>query len=193
MNRRSIAVALAAMFVVAGACTTEQAYRQDGRLEVQSPRQRARVTLPVRITWKAEEFTVSRPAWAPAATDAATGTTGTTGSPDGDGYFAVFVDRPPLAPGAELLSVAAVDPACKADPACPDAKYFADRGIYLTSETELELETLVDRRRGKSAKDWHEATIVIVEDNRTGIGEIGEARRVGTAGVTVRFVVERDR
>ncbi|MBW3667829.1 MAG: hypothetical protein KY443_01335 [Actinobacteria bacterium] len=182
MSRRPIAVAVAAL-ALAGACTMEQAYRQDERLEVVSPRERAEVRLPVRIAWKAEDFVVSQPAWSASAA----ATRGT----EGDGYFAVFVDRPPLAPGVEFLSIATADPECKANPACPDAKYFADRGIHLTTQTELELETLVDRRRTDSAKDWHEATIVFVDDDSTGNGEIGEVRRIGTAAVTVRFVVER--
>lgn len=187
----SVRVLCAAALVVAGqACSFEQAYQPDSRVEIVSPRQGERVALPVRLRWEVEGFDVTGARWrdptfdlpGPPATDL-----------DDSGYFAVFVDRPPIPVGVELMSLAEGNVDCERAPGCPDGRWFADRGIYITNGTELVLETLADRRPNTDANDWHEVTIVLVNDGDGEVGEIGEVKRIGSAATrfTVRFIVER--
>lgn len=180
---------ITALAVAGQACSFEQAYQPDSRVEIVSPRAGERVPLPVRLRWDVEGFEISGARWSdptfevpgPAAAD-----------PDA-GYFAVFVDRPPIPVGVELMSLAAGNVDCERAPGCPDGRWFADRGIYITNRTELVLETLADRRPNNDANDWHQVTIVLVNDTGGEVGEIGEVKRIGTGATrfSVRFMVER--
>ena len=96
---------------------------------------------------------------------------------DGDGQFAVFVDRAPIRPGQALADLAT--PECERSPGCPDEQYYADRGVYLTTDDRIVVEQLLPLAgsNGRNPSPVHLATIV----------RIAEGRRVGEAAWTVEF------
>lgn len=140
----------------------------DDRVSIVSPKDRATVELPMRVKWEVEDFRVS----------------GRTGRVEKDtGYFAVFVDRAPQPPGRTVESLAAGDSACEVDPACPDEAYFASRGVYTTSETELIIDFIPDLAQGDN-RDLHELTVVLLN---------GKGERIGESAFRVEFEVGRKR
>jgi hypothetical protein len=134
-----------AVAALAPACSAEgMAFREDRRVDIVEPSDRAEVRLPVRLRWTAE---------------------------DAGPYFAVFVDRAPVRPGQSLRAV--TDESCSRTPGCPDAAYLRDRHVYLTEGHSLRLDTLpppgTSQRTG--AKDRHEATIVLIDRDGRRMGE----------------------
>lgn len=156
-TRSVLVAALAAAFVLAGCRAGGLAFRQDDRVRVVAPSARSTVELPVTVRWEAEGLD-------PAS---------------GDVAFAVFVDRAPIKVGQRIDAVG--DDACRATPGCPDAGYLRERGVVVTSETEVVLETLADLRDGAHGKDRHDVTVVLLE--------AGERRT--EAAWSVVFFVER--
>lgn len=160
-------IAVAAAVCVVGACTTTGInLRVDDRVQIVHPEDRETVTLPVEVRWTVQGFdTGERP-----------------GSGDGN-YFAVFIDREPMAPGRDLRSV--TDDLCKQTPGCPDAAWLADHHIYLTAGTHVVVPAVPDTRSASrtGARDVHEAVIVLVD---------AENRRIGESAFSVEFVVERN-
>jgi hypothetical protein len=148
---------------LAGACGGEGrlAFRQDDRVEIVQPDDEAEVELPVTIRWESDVPERS----------------------DGGPYFAVFLDREPIAPGQSLRVLG--DETCEKDPGCVDADYLRDRFVYVTDETSLELETvpLKSGSQRTGARDRHEAIIVLVD---------GDGRRIGEAAYRVTFGVRED-
>jgi len=137
---------------------------QDDRLSLHAPSDGAQVTLPLRVSWSVKDFTV-------------TGPTGTTAP--GTGYFGVFVDRPPPAPGDTVESLVRNDKSCKARPGCPDAEFLAHRGAFTTTDTYFILGRLPDI----STHDEHGAhDVIVVLLDATG-------RRIGEGAVHAEFRV----
>lgn len=152
------AAALVAVAVVLGGCSVSGlAFRDDDRVRIVEPDDRAEATLPVTIRWTAEDL-----------------------DSDGGGpFFAVFVDRAPIAPGQSLSVLA--DETCENTPGCPDLAYFQDRHVYVTDDQEVTVEALPARSGQRTAADdRHEATIVVID---------ADGRRRGEAAYTVEFTV----
>jgi hypothetical protein len=98
-----------------------------------------------------------------------------------DRYFAVFVDRAPIAPGQSLLAVAS--PACRRTPGCFDVAYLAQHDVFVTSSHTLKLDQVPSPSTAlltTQAPGVHQATIVVLD---------GEGRRVGESATTVEFRV----
>ena len=123
-------------------CTFDVSFREDDRVTIVAPKDRATVTQPVTMQWEVTEFEITGP-----------------GSPSGSdrGFFAVFVDRNPIAPGKSLDSVASDDSSCRRTPGCPDEAYLNNHGVFTTTDTAIVLPPLVDTRpRGRAGvSDWH--------------------------------------
>lgn len=102
---------------------------------------------------------------------------------DGELYYVVFVDRPPIAPGASIASLVSGD--CERETGCPDHAWFADLGVYVTREPQLFLARLADQRTSErdGAPDRHIATVVIADDRGVRQGEIA---------AIIPFVVDRE-
>lgn len=157
--RWAAAIALAA--ALSGCSVSGLAFQEDHRVRIVSPKDRAEVELPVTIRWTTEDLE-------PASGD--------------DSYFAVFVDRAPIAPGENLRSLA--DDSCNRTEGCPDLEYFRDRYVLVTDTTSVTLDAVPNRGGQRtSAKDRHEATIVLID---------ADGRRIGEAAFTVEFTVEGD-
>lgn len=152
MTTRRAAVPAVVLCLVLGACGTNGlAFSKDAHLDVVSPAPRAKVHLPVRISWR---------------------TSGPVGS--GGPYFAVFLDRAPVRPGQSLRSVA--DETCNRTPGCPDAAYLRDRNVFVTKDTSITVDA-VPKHSGQrtGASDEHEAVVVPVDAQGRRIGESAHA------------------
>lgn len=142
-------VTVLAMCLALGACGTNGLeFSRDGRLLVVSPRQRAEVHLPVRISWRTRGLAVD----------------------GGEPYFAVFLDRAPVHPGQSLRAVA--DDACNRTPGCPDAQYLRDRNVFVTKANSVTVDA-VPKHSGQrtGASEAHEAVVVFVDAQGRRIGE----------------------
>jgi hypothetical protein len=159
--RRALA-SLVLLPLLVGACGGEGrlAFTEDDRLEILQPDNEAEVRLPLRLRWKA-----------------------TLPHQSGGGpYFAVFVDKAPVAPGQSLRVLA--DESCNRTAECPDAEYFRSRFVYVTDEQSIVLDVVPQRPSQRAgADDRHEAVIVLVD---------GEGRRIGEAAWRVAFEVRDD-
>ncbi|MFN2527072.1 MAG: hypothetical protein ABR505_12565 [Actinomycetota bacterium] len=151
-------------------CTLQGAFVEDTRLTILNPEDRAEVRLPLTLDWEVSEFEIAPPG---------------PGESDDRGFFAIFVDRAPMPPGEDLESLAESDLECRRDPQCPDRDWFARHGVFYTTDTTFQIETLSDTRpiERPEAVDRHEITIVLV----TGRGE-----RIGETAFSVEFDVVRE-
>lgn len=149
--------------LISGCDWSTMAFVQDHRVRVVEPADRSTVTLPVALRWKVDGFRI-------------TGKNGSA-SPDA-GYFAVFVDRPPMPPGRSLEWLARRDDSC-GDSACGSVKNLAD--VYSTKATELKLTRLpaTDDRR---ETERHEAVVVLLD---------GTGHRISESAFYVRFNFQR--
>lgn len=132
------------------------AFREDTRLDIVAPDDRADVALPVTVRWTAAR---------------------------GAAAYGVFVDRAPQPPGKTLAWFARDDDNCFAADGCPDTAYFAQRQIFRTTATSFEITQLLDTQRDTRRREFHEATIVLLDD---------AGRRIGESAWSVEFQVDRD-
>lgn len=167
MMRRATFLLAGAVLLVAPACTFQGlAFIEDRRVEIVSPDYREIVELPVTIDWEVtDEELASR--------------LGT------ETNFGVYLDIDPQPPGESLDNFGRDDPTCRRDEGCPDEKYLRQRGVYVTSETEMTFRLLpiapgVDLERGDP--DFHEVTLVLLDE---------EGRRIGESAWAITFEVER--
>lgn len=137
---------------------------RDERIRIVQPRDRSIVTLPVSLRWEIRDFAVTGK--------------DRQGSSEG-GYFAVFVDRPPIPPKATLEWYVQQNESCGDSP-CGSIENLAD--VYTTEETSLELHRLrAVRERG--GVERHEVVIVLMD---------GAGARMGESAFHVRFGFERE-
>ena len=140
----------------ASACSTEGlAFVRDDRVEILSPEYREIVDLPVRIDWEVTDEVLE--------SELRSGTT-----------FGVYMDVDPQPPGEPLEYFARDDLECRKSASCPDARYLRQRGIHTTTETEMTFPSLplapgVDLDGGDP--DFHEVTIVLLDEQGVRIGE----------------------
>lgn len=167
---KSLGVALA-MTLLAGltGCSTNVAFRVDDRLAITAPKDRATVTLPLRMAWHVRDFTVlSQPDPTRTKADA--------------GYFAVFLDQAPVPPGRQLAYVARNDNRCKSSAGCPDKDYLASQGVYTTTTTELLIDSLPRDTAHPKRRERHRAVVVLLN---------GAGQRIGESAYEIAFDVDR--
>ncbi|MEY2566699.1 MAG: hypothetical protein QOE35_1228 [Actinomycetota bacterium] len=143
-------------------CRSEgMALRDAKTISVVRPGEMDRVALPVRLQWRANGI---RP------------------NPDLRGagpFFAIFVDRPPVAAGTGLRKL--LDEDCRTRPGCPDQAWLADHNVYVTGKPEVTLsriKAVTGSRVG--ADNSHRATIVLID---------GDGVRVDESAASVEFQV----
>lgn len=147
---------LSALPVASCANLSQLAFTQDRRLTFISPVSRELVQLPLTLRWTMDDFRIVKPrSEAPA---------------ESAGYFAIFVDTPPIKPGQTLNDIAEDDTACSQDPKCPDRQYLTDRGIYQTTKTAFTL-TLVPPLPTADDVQLHDVTVVLLDSAGHRIGE----------------------
>ena len=142
--------------LVLSSCTVSNVqFRTDDRLRISAPRSRAVVSAPVTVRWSMRDFEPG-------------GLDGSTDS--GRGAFVVFVDRAPMPAGKDLKWLARDDTSCDLDPRCPDEKYLAERGVYVTTEPSLEIPSLPPAADGVG-NEQHYVNVVLVDGSGRRIGE----------------------
>jgi hypothetical protein len=154
---RTLAVPFAALLLLGGAgCSTEGlAFTQDQRVEIVSPDYREILELPVEVDWDVTDDQL--------ASDLRNGTT-----------FGVYIDVDPQPPGEALEYFARDDVQCQKSPDCPNERYLRRKGIHTTTASEITFGSLpiapgVDLERGDP--DFHEVTIVLLDENGARVGE----------------------
>ena len=161
MRRVPVAVAVAGGLLLTGCSVGGLAFREDDRVDIVEPADRAEATLPVTIRWTADEVEAD----------------------DGGPFFAVFVDRAPIRPGQSLRALA--DDTCNRTEGCPDIAYFRDRHVYVTDELEVTLDALPARSGQRTAADdRHEATIILVDAEGRRRGEAAYTVEFTVAGAS---------
>jgi hypothetical protein len=143
------AIALAVIATLTSCSGSGMLFAKDRRVTIESPDQNGKVTLPLEVKWTLE--------------------------PDAKvASFALFFDGEPQAPKKPLAVLAKGDPDCEATPGCPNAAYFADRGIFTTAKTAFVIDDLlplagVDIERGE--RDVHDVTIVVLDEQGRRVNE----------------------
>jgi len=132
-------------------------FTNDHRLSFVSPASRAKVTVPVTISWSMKDFTPS-------------GLDGSTS--DSTGLYAVFVDRAPMPVGKDLKWIGHDDTSCQRDPRCPDAAYLAAQGVYITQQPSVRIDTLPPAHAGVGDEE-HFVNVVLLNGKGRRIGETG--------------------
>jgi hypothetical protein len=155
-GRRLAAVVAGVLLLTGCSHWTELSYRVDKRLTFTEPKDRALVTLPFTVSWTMRDFDVVGP--------------GSTATGPGAGYFAVFIDRSPIGPGDRVEDVASGDRACTTDPSCPDAAYLADKGVYTTQDTSVEITRVKDLGDNGDVQ-LHLLYVVLMDPSGHRIGE----------------------
>ena len=146
---RLAALVLAGATLLPACAVSGLGFANDHRVKIITPKDRAKVDLPVTITWRAPKIQRSA-----------------TKGP----FFVVFLDRAPIRPGQSLRAVA--DDTCNRTPGCPDLSYLRDRYVFVMKTTSLTLD-VVPKKSGQrtGAKESHEATIVLVDADGRRMGE----------------------
>lgn len=141
-------------------------FRNDHRLDFESPSARAEVEVPVRVSWTMDDFD-------------ATGLDG--GDEEGAGAFVVFVDRAPMPVGEDLAWVARDDEDCQRSPRCPTRKYLAEQGVLVTTKPSVLIRTLPLVADGVG-NEQHYVNVVLVD---------GEGLRTRESAWFLPFETER--
>ncbi len=159
MRRRAttlLACALAASSL--SACDVSRLqFKNDHRLTFETPKNRDKISVPFTISWTMKDFDP----------------VGLDGSSDkAHGVFAVFVDTAPMPVGKDIKWIGHSDTSCKRDPRCPNAEYLAAKGVYITKDTSLKIDTLPQSRAGRGDEE-HYANVVLLNGKGQRIGETG--------------------
>jgi hypothetical protein len=159
MTRRRAHRVVTAFVLLAAlpACTGLGDLRAD-QLSITAPSSLSTVQVPVTVEWQTQHL------------------------PSSVTQYAVFVDRGPMSPGADVRSL--VDDGCRRRRGCPDAPYLRTLGIYLTPDLHVSLPSL-PTLGGLSAQTAQPVHHVIV------VGLDHEGRRVGEFSATSEFRFER--
>lgn len=168
--RRGALVVLIAVVLLPSCRMSGLAFRQDQRVRITSPAERADVRLPVRLSWAIRRFT-------PGPADGS--------RTDDRGSFAIFVDRSPQPPGEDFAWFFRREPGCRRIADCLTPQRLEALGVYRTSETSFDL-AQIGRRTGvpRGQEDFHEVDVVLLD---------GSGRRIGESGDTVTFRLLRAR
>jgi hypothetical protein len=164
MKSMRVALALGAMAALLAGCRTEHlALRTGDRLSIQRPDDMERVALPVTVRWKAGGVKSSKDLRGPGP------------------FFAVFVDRPPVAAGTGLRTL--VDSDCRTTKGCPDLSWFADRNVYVTGEPSVTIRSLSPVGGSRvGADNAHRLTVVLIGEDGVRVDESAASVEFEVAG-----------
>ena len=171
MRRRPVAVTIGSMIAmtiaVAGCGFTRVdapvSFKADHRLSFQDPDQEDDVHIPVRLNWKADDFSLS-----------------------GGNHFAVFVDKAPVGP-KRTVRIRLCTEGEKLPPQLGSDRTICKdevQRIYFADTSSLQLRCFQPRFDApKRERNTHTATVILVDRND---------RRVGQAASSVRFHVDAE-
>jgi len=151
MKSRRVSVVLLVVVLLAGC---DAALTRDERLQIESPREGATVSLPLALEWSSTGVRTTDP-----------------GKPEPGGfYFAVFVDRAPLGPGEALVEL--VERECAvAGNGCATRSYFEQRGVFITDQLRLRIANVPVKTEHRKDAYLHTATIVLMDSHHRRVGE----------------------
>jgi hypothetical protein len=138
---------------LAGCDLSEMNFVQDNRLTITSPDDRSVVDFPVTVRWSVQDFDLAEPDAAPR---------------EDAGYYAVFLDRAPIGPGESIFDIGEDDPACRADPDCPDKAYLNQNDIYPSWTNQVRLDGFPILG---SDQEFHTVWVVLLDSTGRRIGE----------------------
>lgn len=170
VTRHGTRVAIAALLALAlPACGVSGLnFRQDERVEITAPGDRAEVSLPVTVTWRVRDFEVTGPDG--------------RDRPDA-GYFGVFVDRAPQPPDKTQAWLTRDDTSCGTPAACRDPEYLAQLNVHSTTDIRFVIQRLVEpSSTAQRRREFHEVTIVLLN---------GRGERIGESAFVRQFEVDR--
>lgn len=144
-------------------------FAEDKRLTITAPGDRAKVALPVTVTWSVRDFEV----------------TGSDGSRRRDaGYFGIYVDRAPQPPELTQKWLVRDDARCRSTPGCPDETFLAQRDIHASTQMSFVIDRLPQPSgRAQRRREFHDVTIVLLD---------GRGERIGESAFVRQFEVDRD-
>lgn len=159
-----VLMALSGVLVGSAGCASpsEMSFRQDKRMTIVSPHNGETVRPPFTVRWTMRDFTAAEP-----------------GSPvrTGTGYYAVLLDRYPMAPGKSLASLVK-NGACVGVANCPDAAFLAENlNVYVTARNSYTIDS-VPTSSAVGDDSAHFLTVILVD---------GAGRRIGESSWTVGF------
>jgi hypothetical protein len=168
VTRTARAAALVAVLGLSSCGVQGLNFRQDERLVITAPEDRAKVTLPVTVSWRVHDFTV----------------TGNDGSSLTDaGYFGVYVDRAPQPPEQTQVWLVRDDPNCQGVVRCATRSYLAQLNVFSTSRQRFTVERLpAPTTNAPRRREFHDVTIVLLN---------GRGQRIGESAFTLQFEIDR--
>jgi hypothetical protein len=143
MARAGAIVALVAALV--GGCAYHGLqFVHDDRVQIVSPREGERVTLPFTVDWEVKGYT---------------------------GRFGVVFDRAPMSTKKGLLSLVGRDDPCRRKSDCPDKTWLTQHGVYIVEGGRLRVNFLEDLRASHNVADRHTMSIVLLDEANHRVGE----------------------
>ena len=167
MRQRATALLLCALVASStAACDVSRLqFKNDHRLSIQEPKDRQKVALPFTISWSMKGFDTSG---------------GLDGSTDKTrGVFAVFLDRAPMPVGKDIKWIGHGDTSCERDPRCPDRDYLTNKGVFITQDSSITIDTLPPAGQGVGDEE-HYVNVVLLNGKGQRIGETGWYREFRT-------------
>jgi len=142
--------------------------KTDKRLTFISPKDRSKVTLPLTVTWRVRDFTV----------------TGPDGAQRSDaGYFGVYVDRTPQPPGENQAWLLRDDANCKRFNMCAHTDVLNEANIFSTKQEHFTIDRLPLPPTGSvKRREIHDVTIALLD---------GRGDRIGESAFRLEFEVDR--
>jgi hypothetical protein len=120
---------------------------QDKRLDITTPKERSKVTLPVTVAWTVKNF---------------------------DGAFAVLVDQAPPRSGKTLPWLFRGRDTCRGDTGkrlCATPAFLAEQNVFRTTSSHFTVER-VNRFSGNDRRrQFHEVTVVLLDAHGHRVGE----------------------
>ncbi len=147
-----VLVALAIVGAMAGCGGSSRPFAEDDHLTITAPAPLEVVEAPFAVSWTTSEA--------------------------GDRSFAVFVDVTPVPPGHQLRDLA--DDQCKRVAGCPDERYLAGLGVYVTTADHVTVNRLppLGGTAGQADHPVHTITVIGLDDG---------GRRRGDAARTIEI------
>jgi hypothetical protein len=160
-HRVLVAAVVPLVLLVLPACGIHGlSFVQDERVDIVTPKDRAKVSLPVRVSWTAKDIEVG----------------------PGKGSYGVLVDRAPQRPGKTLAWIFRGDDGCKGAGAslCEQPQYLAQRNVFRATGRSLVIDQVSRLAGAQSGRQFHEVTVVLLD---------GAGRRIGESAWSVQFEV----
>lgn len=155
------AAAIGAVAILLAGCGFEGlAFREDRRVAIIRPGDRDTVALPITLSWEVD----------PAAGAAWPFT------------YGVVIDRTPPPPGRDLGWLFRDDDTC-GDTGCPDPTYRAQRGVFATDATTIDVAAMPTGADRRDEAD-HEATVFLLDEAGHRVGESAWSVEFSVAAAT---------